>query len=103
MAIKVTMMKPAGLGSVAVLGAGFARVCETIAVGGTTTIAAQDGEFALVASTETIAVIAAQGSTPVATAIAATATTYAGQTIQPNETVPFAMRVGDKIAVAAFA
>lgn len=103
MAVKVSFMRPGGLGSVNVVGVGKVRICETIAVGGTTTASSGQHEFAWISSTEATAVNCAYGTTPDATAAAETTLTSAAFAIQPNETIQVATKVGDKISIATFA
>lgn len=101
MALLVSFGKPGYLGSLAVLGLGECRVSESVALGGTTTNAAQDGEIALLISTESAATYVAQGLTPDASATTATNATEARQAIPPLALVPMEMKAGEKIAFAA--
>src|SRR5258706_16461956 len=92
-----------GVGSAYAPGPGSARVRENFAtLPAVTTNAAVDGEIALVANNSTATAIAcAIGSTPDATATAATAATSAGFPIAPGEVLKISMRTGEKISLAA--
>lgn len=103
MAVKVSFIRPKGIGAIEAPAIGSCRVCETIAVPGTTTAAALDGEIAVIVSTEATAVIAAHGSAPDAAATASTVATSAGYGIPPGQTVPVVLSAGDKISIKAFA
>lgn len=104
MPVKVSMMKPGGLGTINQVGIGDCRAAETVSsFPGTTTIAAADGEIAYIASTEAAAVILAHGTTPDAAATAKTAATSAGYALQPGQYLAVALKVGDKINVKTFA
>lgn len=102
MAVKVSFVRPAGIGSVDAPGIGACRVCETLTVPGATTAAAQDGEIAVIVSTESSAVVVAHGSTPDAAATAQTSATSAGYAVPPSQIVPIVLRAGDKISIKAF-
>jgi len=92
-----------GIGSAQAPGPGSARVRENFAtLPAVTTNVAIDGEICLVANNSTAAAIAcAIGSTPDATALAATASTSAGFAIGPGEVAKISMRTGEKISLAA--
>ena len=102
MSVKVSFMKPAGLGSVNAVGFGDCRVCETVTVPGSTTATAEAGEIVLLVSTEADVVVAAHGATPDAAATARTAATTAGYAVPPLMVIPIAARAGDKINIKAF-
>ena len=99
----VSFMIFRGVGSAYAPGPGNARVRENFAtLPAVTTNAAVDGEIALVANNSTAAAIAcAIGTTPDATALAATASTSAGFPIAPGEVAKISMRTGEKISLAA--
>lgn len=103
MTVKVSFMRPGPLGSINVIGIGSCRICETVTVPGSTTASAQEGEIAILVSTESAAVIAANGTTPDAAAVAATAATSAGYGIPAGLVVAIAVATGDKINIKAFA
>jgi hypothetical protein len=92
-----------GVGSAYAPGPGSARVRENFAtLPAVTTNAAVDGETAFVLNNSTAAAIAcAIGSSPDATALAATASTSAGFPIAPGEVAKISMRTGEKISLAA--
>lgn len=102
MAVKVSFMKPGGLGSINAVGLGACRTCETVTVPGTTTASLQDGEIAVLLSTEAASVVAAHGSTPDAAATNATNATSAGYGVPAGMAVAIAGNVGDKINIKAF-
>ena len=102
MPVKISFIKPGGLGSIHAIGIGDCRVCETITVPGSTTASLQAGEIIHMVSTETGAVVAAHGSTPDAAATATTGATTAGYGIPTGVSVVVAARVGDKVNVKAF-
>lgn len=102
MPVKVSFMKPGGLGSINAIGVGDCRVCETITVPGTTTAALEDGEIVVLCSTEAATVVAAHGTTPDAAAIARTSATSAGYSVPAGVNVPVSAKVGDKINIKAF-
>lgn len=102
MTVKVSFIKPGGLGSVNVIGIGACRICETVTVPGSTSASIQDGEIAVLMSTESAACVAAHGTTPDAAATAATAATSAGYGVPVGVAFPIAGKVGDKINLKAF-
>lgn len=97
MAVIVTLTRPGGLGSISAVGMGRARAMEVVSVPGTTTISLQEGEMAVLMSTETDVVLAAIGSTPDAQATTATGVTSAGFAIAPGIPYPVALQAGDKL------
>lgn len=101
MAVIVSFMRPGGLGSIHAVGIGHCRVTEALALDGTTTAAALDGEIAILVNTEADAVLAANGDTPNATATAFTNDTSAGYAIPAGTMIPVALKAGDKINVKA--
>lgn len=103
MPVKISMGKPSLVGNLSVLAFGQFRVSETVSVGGTTTITAQQGEIALLVSTESGTVNASHGVTPDAAATAATAATSAGYGVPPGVPYPVALQPGDKINIKVFA
>lgn len=102
MAVKVSFMKPGGLGSVHAVGMGACRICETITVPGSTMASLRDGEIAVLVSTETGSVVAAHGTSPDAAATDATAATSAGYGVPTAMAVAIAGMVGDRINIKAF-
>lgn len=102
MAVKVSFVKPAGIGSIDAPAIGSVRVCETITVPGSTTAALQEGEIFILCSTEAAVCVAAHGTTPDAAAVAKTAATSAGYALPIGENVPVVGAVGDKINIKAF-
>jgi hypothetical protein len=103
MAVKVCFMRAVSVGEGKGLGYGSCRASETVAVPGTTTGAALAGEYVLVLSTETAAVLMAVGSAPNAAAVAETAATSAAMPLPPLTEKPVVVSAGDKLAFAAFA
>lgn len=103
MAVIVTFTRPGGLGSISSVGMGRARAMESVSVPGTTTIATQEGEMAIVVSTETDVILGAIGSTPDAQATAATDVTSAGFAISPGVPYPVALQTGEKLNFKALA
>jgi len=103
MAVIVSFIRPGGLGSVHAVGIGACRVRETLALNGTTTAALEDGEIAVLCSTETTTVLGAFGVTPDAAAAASTAVTSAGFPLPVGMIVPVAGLAGSKINVKAMA
>ncbi len=77
------------------------RTRESIATGGTGSATAQDGEIAVLYSTEGATIVVAHGSTPDASATSATSATSAAYNIPPDQLVPVQVRAGDKFAVAS--
>ena len=102
MPVKVSFMKPGGLGSINAIGVGDCRVCETITVPGTTTAALEAGEIVVLCSTEAATVVAAHGATPDAAATARTNATSAGYSVPIGINMPIAAKVGDKISIKTF-
>ena len=103
MPVKISMGRPALIGDLSVLTFGTFRVCETISVGGTSTIVAQAGEIAVLVSNESGSVDAAHGPTPDADATVATALTSAGYGVPPGVPYPVALQAGDRISIKTFA
>jgi hypothetical protein len=101
MALIVSFGMPAFIGSNAMLAMGKIRATESIAMGGTTTIAAQDGEWAFIRNTETAAIKVAHGLVPDASATTATAQTSAYYGLGIDQDLPVAVKTGDKFSAAA--
>jgi len=102
MTVKISFIKPGGLGSINAVGIGACRVCETITIPGTTTASLQAGEIAVLVSTESGPCVAAHGTTPDAAATDATAATSAGYGVPEGTAFPVAGNVGDKFNIKAF-
>lgn len=80
---------------------GHARASEAVAAGASGSLTAQDGEIAIVTNMGTTALYFAFGSTPNASATAATAATSARHGIGPGNTLGIVVNVGDKFAAAS--
>ncbi len=102
MPVKVSFIKPGGLGSINAVGFGQCRISETITVPGTTAAALLDGEIVVMCSTEAAAVVAAHGTTPDAAAPAQTNATSAGYGVPAGVLVCAAPKVGDRVNIKAF-
>lgn len=102
MPVKVSFMRPAFVGSISTLVQGACRLSETVTVPGTTAASAQDGEFIVLFSTESVGVVAAHGSTPDAAATVATALTSAGYGVGPLVDKPVQAQTGDKVNIKVF-
>lgn len=100
MAVYVSFFTPKGLASIHNAVFGPVRARESVAAGATSTGAAADGEYLWVMNNESATVWVATGSTPNASATAATTATTAGVAIPSGSALPFAVNTGDKIAVA---
>lgn len=99
MTVVVSFVKPQGAG---VIGMGRVRVRENIAIPGSTTALAEDGEVIIIGNAETSMVAAAWGTTPDAAALAATAVTTAGVPIGAGDvSYPIQPKVGDKVNIKA--
>lgn len=97
MTVVVSFIKPQGAG---VIGMGDVRVRENLAVTGTTTAQAQDGEIIIIGNNETSMVAVAWGTTPDGAALAKTAATTAGVPIGAGAvSYPITPKPGDKINV----
>ena len=109
MAIKITYMTPNVQSNgvpdaLRYLSIGVCRAAETVAtVPGTSAIAAQEGDIAIVTSTEAATIIAAHGSAPDAATTAANGSSGAGYALPPNTPYVIALKTGDKLNFKAFA
>jgi len=102
MSVVVSFLTPKGVGSVSSPGIGDVRVRETLALNGTTTAAANEGEVVIIGNTETSMVFAAFGTTPNAAASASTSATSAGFPIGAGQvTGAILLKKGDKVNVKA--
>lgn len=97
MPVLVSFMQPGFGGSVANLIIGKVRAAESVAVGSATTNAAQDGEIAVLVSTESAAVWGAVGPVPDAGAATASFPLPSGMIVAVE------VKAGDKIDFAALA
>lgn len=81
------------------------RKKEVISVPATSTITAEQGEFAIVLNTETTAVLVAYGSTPDGVAVTETSATSAGLGIPAGleSALLGPLNTGDKVSVKAVA
>lgn len=102
MPVKVSFMRPGYIGSLSAFGVGDCRICETVTVPGSTTATLQDGEIAVLVSTEASEVVVAHGTAPDAAATAMTSTTSAGYAMGAREGLLVAGKAGDKINIKAF-
>ena len=104
MPASVSFLRPrtAGGGATA---ASAIRKKEVINLASTTTITAEEGEYAIVLNTEATAVLVAYGSTPDAQAATSTAATSAGIAIASGLEGPLLgpLTAGDKVNVKAVA
>ena len=105
MSVKVCFMRPATVGAVGGLAYGTCRASETVSVPGTTQGSAQaaQGEYVLVLSTESTAILMAVGSTPDASASTETSATTAAMALAPLAEKPVFVKAGDKLSFASFA
>jgi hypothetical protein len=77
-----------------------ARASEAVADGNTGSLAAANGEFAIVVNTGAAVVYVAHGSTPSSAATAATSATSARYCIPSGGFLPVQVETGDKFAAA---
>jgi acyl-coenzyme A thioesterase PaaI-like protein len=98
MSLVVSYLRPVTAGGGATA-AGRVRKKEVISVPATTTITAEEGEFAHVFNTETAVTLVAYGSTPDAQAATATSATSAGITVAAGLDGPLLgpLATGDKV------
>lgn len=101
MPIHVAFQQPAWGGSEGSPFAGGAMKSEAIADGATGSLTADDGQVAIVANTGSDLVYVAHGSTPDASATAATNATSARYCIPSGQVIGFAVAAGDKFGAAA--
>lgn len=101
MAVTVSFCKAGTPPGTTGLGVAVTRAMEVIAVSGTTTTTAEDGEFIIIGNAETSMIRAAIGTTPDADATAQDGTvTSAGFPIGSNSlSVPFCAVAGAKVNV----
>lgn len=100
MSIVVSFMSAGRLaGSSGSVGIGRCRARETLTLGSgvTTSTAAQEGEIALVHSTEASTILGAKGATPDAAATAASSASDAGFPIPAGEMLPVDVQAGEKL------
>ena len=104
MAVFVSFVRPAGIGSLNAPGIGRVRATEILSVPGTTSNTVQDGELVLIASTEGAFVRVAHGTVPDAAAATETNATSAGLPVPPQSSeIVVVPAVGAKINVKALA
>lgn len=101
MTVVVAFIKPGGIGNDAAPGVAECRVSEQITVPGTTTAAAEDGEYVLIVSGEANVIRCAHGKSPDAAATAETHDTTAGYPIPPLQSCAVAVKTGDKVSLKA--
>ena len=104
MAVLVSFMQAAGIGSLHAPAIGRVRATETVSVPGSTSNTAQSGEFVIVTNTGDAFVLAGHGTVPDAAATVETGATSAGVPIPPqSSSTVLILATGSKVNVKALA